>query len=540
MKKNSKLFVLIFLITISLFAQKEATNITEILKDFEEIALEGMQQEKLPGMAIGIVYGDEIVYLKGFGVKKEGSEDKVDPDTVFQLASVSKPLTGTVVAGVVSQGKLSWDDKLKLYVPNFKVNSDWVTDQFMIRDALSHRSGFRPFAGDDLDEIGYNLSEITDRLQYLTPVSSFRSQYAYQNIFITLGALAAANFAKKDFNSLAKEVLFDPLDMKSSGFFFSDYENAKNKAYSHVKNNDNNWAALYTRNADNEFGGAGASSTVRDMCNWLIMYLNKGQFKGKQVIDPKALWEAHTPQILSANTETMTSFYAMGIVISYDNIENSENWKHAGAFTTGIRSIIYMLPKEKLGLVVLVNAFPSGLPEGLAKALNVLYKTSEKAPELKIDYDGQKNNAEEGKLKILYNAGIDKESALSSYEDIRQRTFTGLQSLIEKDATKPKEDNLISLPLDRYVGTYKSFYYDLLEVKQTAEGIEAFIGKYHVKLDLKHFEGHVFSYTYRDTSKQEWPGFLTFELDSNGKVTGAKLSGFSEDVFRKNSNEVVK
>lgn len=537
MKKISKIFVLFFVITYSFSSvQINAVDMKRILKDFEEIALKGMKEDKIPGMAIGIVLNDEVVYLKGFGVKKEGSSDKIEPNTVFQLASVTKPLTGTVVAAAISQGLLSWDDKVNKYVPNFKLKADWVTDQFMVRDALSHRSGLRAFTGDDLESIGYGLNEIIDRLQGITPVSSFRSQYAYQNMIITVGALAAANSAKKDFNLLAKDVLFNPLDMKNSGFFFKDYENAKNKAYSHVKDEKGNWAPLYMRHPDVQFGGGGASSTAQDLCNWLIMYLNKGQFKGRQVISPEALLEARTPQILALNNDKVTNFYAMGMGVEYNNTENYHAWKHSGAFTTGIRTIVYMLPEEKLGLVVLVNAFPSGLPEGLAKVLNILYRSGDKPHGLTITYDKDEKGSE-GKLSILYSKEDDKELALSSYEDVKASTVSGIQSLIEESEKRPEINNGTSVPLENYVGMYKSYYYDLLDVKQANGGLEAYVGKYKVKFDLKPVQGSIFAYSYLDTSKQPMKGFLIFEIDNESNVIGAKLTGFDEDVFTKNSNK---
>ena len=525
---------LFVLITSFLNGQTKPENLKKILNDFEEIALIGMKEEKIPGMAIGIVLGDEVVYLKGFGVRKEGNDAKVDPDTVFQVASVTKPITGSVIAALVSQGKISWDDKIKLYIPNFKVKSEWVTDQFMIRDALSHRSGLRSNIGDELEDIGYSLNDIIERLQYANPVSSFRTQYAYQNMMITIGALAAANAVKKDFNLLAKEVLFAPLDMHHTGFFFKDYEKAQNRAYSHVKDKNGNWVALYTRQADVQFGGGGVSSTVRDLCNWMIMYLNKGKFEGKQVISEEALFEAHAPQILRTNSDEITSFYAMGIVLEYNNQENYHVWNHAGAFFTGILSLIYMLPEEKLGLVVLTNVFPSGLPAGLAQALNILYRTGDKAKGLTFFYNAKKNKSEDPKFSIIFSEGKDKQQALSSYEDVKHSFLTSMEKLGEKNSENKSENNNLTLPLERYVGTYKSFYYDLLDVKKTDDGLEAYIGKHRVKLDLKPIQGHTFAYEFLDTSKQPSKGFLTFEVDNEGNVQGAQLTGFKEDLFEKN------
>lgn len=487
----------------SLYSEKRKVDLSQFLKDFEEMAVKGMEDEKLPGMAIGIVKGEEVIYLKGFGVKKEGEAGKVDVDTVFQLASCSKPVTGTVVAAAVSHGFLKFDDKIVWYVPNFKMKDGWVTREFMVKDALGHRSGLRQFSADDLELIGYSLDEIIERFQYLEPVSSFRSEYAYQNIVITIGGLAAAKAAKKDFDVLAKEVLFEPLDMKNSGYYFDDYDKAQNKSYGHVKDERGRWVARYVRHPDVQFGGGGVSSSAHDMSNWLIMYLNDGRYKEKQVIGEKEMKEVHTPQIFSGELEGVTNFYGMGIVIGFDNMGGDRFFKHSGAFSIGVRSMIYMLPEEKLGIVVLSNAFPSGLPEGLCYGASVLYRTGNKA------------------------------EAMAAYKKYSKGMVMALEGLLESPVKKDvgKEAGA-TLPLEKYIGIYKSDYYDLLEIKKSGDELEGFIGKHRVKLAIKPYEGNVFSFKYKGIDGDETLGLLTFEV-GGGDVIGAKLTGFEGGAFKK-------
>lgn len=530
---------------IILQAKNKDFDQKQFLKDFDEMAVNAINNEKIPGMAIGVVKDDKVIYLKAFGVKKEGESDKVDTDTVFQLASCSKPITGTVVAAAVSHGFLKWDDKVRTYVPNFKMKDDWVTQEFMIKDALSHRSGLRPFSGDELEAIGYNLNEIIEQLRYLKPESSFRSQYAYQNSIITIGGLAAANAAKKDFDDMAKELLFKPLEMNSSGYYFEDYDKAKNKSYAHVKDEQGKWVARYIRHPDAQFGGGGVSSSAHDVSNWLIMFLNDGKFKNKQVISEKDIKEAHTPQSLVAEKDASSSwlisysnngswkkeslekniegadrlriiidekegdakFYAMGINVVYDYNEGYRLFQHNGAFSTGIRSMIYMLPEEKFGIVVLANAFPSGIPEGLCFGGSVLYRTG------------------------------DKDKAMDIYVKYSQE-FLEVMSTILEDPSKKALDKAPepSLPLEKYVGTYKSDYYGLLEIQKSSDGLEGYIGKYRVKLDLKHYDGNIFSYKFKSIDGEEFSGLLTFEVgEKNGSIIGIKMTGFDGGEFKKSN-----
>jgi len=507
--KKSVVLVVVALCWLScglLFSEKRKVDLSQFLKDFEEMAVKAMEDEKLPGMAIGIVKGEEVIYLKGFGVKKEGEAGKVDVDTVFQLASCSKPVTGTVVAAAVSHGFLKFDDRIVSYVPNFKMKDEWVTREFMVKDALGHRSGLRAFSGDDLELIGYNLDEIIERLRYLEPVSSFRSEYAYQNLIITVGGLAAAKAAKKDFDVLAKEVLFGPLDMRNSGYYFEDYDRAQNKSYGHVKDEEGKWVARYTRHPDVQFGGGGVSSSAHDMSNWLIMYLNDGRYKGKQVIGEKEMKEVYRPQIFSGEVEGVTSFYGMGVVVGFDGIGGYRFFKHSGAFSIGVRSMIYMLPEEKLGIVVLSNAFPSGVPEGLCYGGSVLYRTGNKV------------------------------EAMAAYKKYSEGMVAALEGLLESPVRRGMGKMTgASLPLGDYVGIYKSDYYDLLEIKKIGDELEGVIGKHRVKLEMEPYDGDVFSFKYRGIDGDETFGLLTFEVGDGGNVVGAKLTGFPGGGFRKSN-----
>ena len=111
-------------------------------------------------MAISIVQGDEMIYAKGFGVKKVGENDPVDEKTIFQIGSTSKAFTAALVAMMVDEGKLHWKDKVIDYLPDFRMYDPWVTREFLINDAMAQHSGMPGYAGDFLSFIGYGLSLI--------------------------------------------------------------------------------------------------------------------------------------------------------------------------------------------------------------------------------------------------------------------------------------------------------------------------------------------------------------------------------------------
>ena len=179
---------------ITHFAQAKMTDqqLKDAITGLEKLAQKQIDENKVPGLAISIVHNDSVVYAKGFGLRDTAKSETVDADTVFQLASLSKPIASTVVAALVSDGKIFWDSKICNLDPEFRMHDPYVTSQLTLKDLFAHRSGLPDHAGDILEDIGYDRTQILHRLRHLKPESSFRSSYAYTNFGITEGAVSAA------------------------------------------------------------------------------------------------------------------------------------------------------------------------------------------------------------------------------------------------------------------------------------------------------------------------------------------------------------
>src|SRR5262249_32104437 len=158
-----------------------------------------------------------------YGVREVGTQDRVGPDTVFQLASVSKPLATTVLAALAGEGIIGWDDLLIDHDPGFRMYDPWVTREVTFRDMLFHRSGLADHAGGLLEDIGYGREEVLFRLRYEKPASSFRSTHAYTNFGFTESGVAGAMAAKTNWEDLAAKKLFEPLGMTSSSYRYADF-----------------------------------------------------------------------------------------------------------------------------------------------------------------------------------------------------------------------------------------------------------------------------------------------------------------------------
>src|SRR5260370_42344809 len=158
------------------------------LPALKALAEQTVAKGEVPGLSAAVVHRDAVVYLAGFGVRRTGGADKVDADTAFQLASLSKPLAATVVAGLVGDGHVSWDSRIRAIDPGFALHDPYPTAEVTIRDLFSHRSGLSGTVGNDIEELGYTQGEILRRLRLAKPGYSLRGGYGDSNFGLTEGA----------------------------------------------------------------------------------------------------------------------------------------------------------------------------------------------------------------------------------------------------------------------------------------------------------------------------------------------------------------
>src|SRR5256714_9509337 len=243
-------------------------QVTHAIQQLEKLAQGQIQENALPGLAIAVVFKDKVVYAKGFGVRDASTKLPVDADTVFQLASLSKPIGSTVVADLVGEGKITWESKLNVLDPTFEMFDPWVTREITIRDMYAHRSGLPAHAGDLLEDLGFTRAEILHRLRYQHPGSSFRSHYAYTNFGMTEGGIAAAKVYGMQWEEAAKQKLYNPLGMNSTSSRYSDFIARRNKALGHVLV-DGQWVQRFKRDPDAQSPTGGVSSSVNDLTKWM-------------------------------------------------------------------------------------------------------------------------------------------------------------------------------------------------------------------------------------------------------------------------------
>jgi CubicO group peptidase (beta-lactamase class C family) len=487
----------LFVIASCARAQTPKRDVKDILPQFEKHVEDALRKTGVPGVAVVIVHKDRVVYLKGFGVRKVGEAAKVDGDTVFQLASVSKPLATTAVAALVGEKKIGWDDSVAKHVPEFRLSDPWVTSEATLRDLFCHRSGLPAQAGDALEDMGFSRREIFARLQHLKPAYRFRAGYGYTNFGFTAAGEAAARAAGKEWEDLMAEKVYKPLGMTSSSSRFADYEKASNRAILHVRQGDE-MVAKYTRQPDAQSPAGGASSTARDMGNWVRLQLAGGKFDGKQLIPAEVLRETHRPHSISGfSPEGRAGLYGLGWGVKYDD-DGRIYLRHSGAFFLGARTEVALLPSEDLGIATLANAFPTGLPEAVNDAW----------------------------FDIFLHGKVTK----NDHVDIWERRFADLGKMMaapKHTYTKPPKATP-PLAAERYTGTYHNDYFGALEIVADGAKLTAVVGPKKVKFPLKHWDRDTFMYEEASESSMGTNG-ATFRIGPDGHADQVQMDSLEEN-----------
>jgi len=480
-------------------------QVTHAIQELEKLAQKQVQENALPGLAIAVVFQGKAVYAKGFGVRDVNTKQPIDADTVFQLASVSKSIGSTVVAGLVSEGKITWDSKLSILDPTFEMFDPWVTREITIRDMYAHRSGLPAHAGDLLEDLDFTRAEILYRLRYQHPDSSFRSHYAYTNFGMTEGGIAAAKAYGLEWEEAAARKLYKPLGMGSTSSRYADFIARRNKALGHVLV-DGQWVQRFKRDPDAQSPTGGVSSSVNDLTKWMRLQLANGKFEGKQIVGEKALAETHHPQMLTGfNPFTqLPTFYGLGWNVSYDP-EGRLRLNHSGAFGLGAATYVNLVPNEQLGIVVLTNAYPIGLAEALGTTF------------VDIALYGKPTQDWFALFKQVYSDPA------------------AIGTVLGFDYSKPPALPALALTNNAYVGRYTNDYFGDISIIEKQGGLAIEQGPKKKIFAMKHYERDTFTYETEGENAVERSG-ITFTIGPDGKaaqVVVENLNVRDEGVFKR-------
>ena len=449
-------------------AALSAGQVEAALARLDGLVEDAMTRTGVPGAAVAVVYQDEVVYERAFGVREAGTPDAVTVETVFQLASMSKSISSTLVAAVVGDGDTTWDAVAADLLPGFALSNPWLTSQITLRDLFSHRSGLPAYAGDGLTAtFGYGRDESVHRLRHIPPASPIRTTFAYTNLGLSVAAYAAAEAAGQTWEELAEERLFTPLGMTTSSYRLADYVGRANKAAPHYLKRDGAWALGEVTDADAAAPAGGVSTNLRDLTRWMRLQLGGGVFEGAEVVASAPLLETRRPQILEASppnpADGAALFYGLGWRMHYDE-RGRLQVHHIGDFSAGFRTGVSLLPQAGLGIVVLSNGWPNALSDAVPKAF------------FEIVDSGEPTDDWVGTFEAQTAAGLAAVSAAAPFPRA------------DAPADGPP------LALDAYTGSYTNELYGEMAVREVDGALVLELGPVPYRLELTHWDRDVFTY----------------------------------------------
>jgi CubicO group peptidase (beta-lactamase class C family) len=464
----------------------------DLIPDIEAYITSAMKGFDIPGLAIGIVANNRLIYAKGFGVRSKSNRLPVDTRTVFQIGSTTKAFLTATMAIMVDRGKLRWDDRVVDLYPEFQLKDPWVTREFRVFDLPAQRSGLPPLVNDILVMLDYKDAALIRSLRYVEPVSSFRTTFAYTNITHLLASHIVATAAgTPDWNVVLQKELLDPLGMKESTYTVEAIEAAANHANGHRWTPEGTVEVPFTRIFPYPLAGTGdINSNVEDMARWVRMQLNNGTFDGHRIVSSENLTYTRIPKV-GLNDKLS---YALGW---YNYLTSNGNvlWHDGDALSFG--SFVGLVPDKNIGIIILTNETNVTAPNSLGVWL--------------LD-------------RILGNA---KSDPVAESLKNAKANFEATAKLFAKPANPrpspplaPLTGNFVSPSFGKAVLTSKD---DALVIEVQATG---------AKFKLVPWDGDIFTFTLMPTGKfgpivdldYMTKGFAQFQMDKNGKLNLLRLS----------------
>lgn len=437
-------------ITISLLAN--LTTLFTSAQPVTTLAVDSLVNKALvtfnvPGIAVAIVSDDKIVLSKGYGLRSLESGKKVDENTLFGIASNSKAFTAAALAILVDEGKLKWDDKLAKYIPEFKMYEPYVTREFTIRDMLTHRSGLGLGAGDLLhnpDSTDFTIKDVIYALRWLKPESSFRSRYAYDNIFYLVAAELIYRVSGESWGDFVHKHIMLPLQMYRSNASYGRVKKDTNviEGYEEI---DGKLTRIQRDDAERDAGAGGIYASADDMGKWMLAQLNNGRYGEhfeRQLFSAEAQEEMWKPQIIvpvGKNDGYNSHFGAYGFGWFLNDAKGYKIVSHTGQ-DNGMISQVLLIPELHAGITVLSNRDGGGAVRAIVDQITDYFLHVEGFDRIarwkaKVDAQSQATEKAKSRMKEFVDTSFfsNPKSTYASKTGTYRDNWFGIVTICQKD-----------------------------------------------------------------------------------------------------------
>lgn len=469
-------------------------------RQIDQVVETALSSFEIPGVAIAVIQPGQAPYLKGYGVVDHRTQTPVDADTLFGIGSISKAFTTTVIALLEQEGRLDWDDPVIDYVPEFRLSDAWVTREFTIRDLVSHRSGLAPYAGDlvMLTEGKANRAQVYQALAHLEPRSSFRTEFAYDNLLYIVAGDLIERVSAHSWQDEIQSRFLTRLDMNGC------VPDQKQLAPDAPKSLAHDYAdgQLTTVNfplPDITLAAGGIFCNARGMAQWMAFNLDPA--KGPE-LDAVRRADLFSPVTLmpvgraASPYQAGTTFSAYGLGWMVQDSFGRREVQHGGGLP-GMVSYLSLYPDDGFGVMVMTNK-TSGAARAIAQQLAAL----------KFSPNPVRAIADQGRAEMAAIRAAQADAAVAGAE------------AASGEAPRP------ALPLAQYAGRYDDAWFGAVEVRLEGEELVMDLGSEAMTGRLRHVDGDRFIAAWRDRTLNA-DAYVNFRLDPRGEVRDIEMAPVS-------------
>ncbi len=493
-----KTYILLFSLLLSTFSFSQEISISKV----DELVDRTLQIFNVPGIAVGIIHDGKVILAKGYGISNIETSEKVNSATNFGIASNSKAFTTTAIAMLVDEGKLNWDDKVKKHIPEFKMYNDYVTEEFTVRDLVTHRSGLGLGAGDLMvwpDGHDFTPDDIIKNIHYLKPVSDFRTKYDYDNLLYIIAGVVVERVSGKSWTNFIQGRIINPLEMNRTAPNWNLLKDQSNSIAPHVPIDGK--LKIIDR-YDNPIldAAGGIYSNVDDLAKWVQFHLDHGKTAdGKQLVSEKQMKELITPQTLmpvSARVPYNSLFRAYGLGFQLQDVVGKLEVSHTGGLE-GIVTQVVMIPQENLGIMVLTN-----------------------------QQEGAAFMAISNTIKDFY-LGLPEKDWVKEYDDLISKRGEEADKITDEVWETVEQNKKSKLPeIKNLIGTYKDNWFGEISISNE-KGKLRFVSKRSSQLkgDIFYYKDNTYAVKW-DNAYLHADAFVFVEFEGE-KVKGLKMEPIS-------------
>ena len=461
----------------------------------------------VPGIAVAIVKDGKVIHSKGYGVRSLNTKQKVDENTVFGIASNSKAFTAAALGILIDEGKLKWDDKVRDYIPEFKLYNPYVTEEFTIRDLLTHRSGMGLGAGDLMffpDSSDFVLKDIIYNLRFLKPVSGFRTKYDYDNNLYIVAGEVVARASGKSWDDFVQERILTPLGMTHTACSFDLLKDKSNVIDGHAPV-DGKVQVIARSTVKVGHAAGGINSCISDLSKWVMLQLAHGKYGdnlSKTLFSDNVHEEMWTPQTIIPVRNPgpyNTHFSSYGLGFGLSDVKGYKQVTHTGGLE-GMVTQITMIPELNLGIIVLTNQQEGGAFTSITNQIKDSY------------------------------FGITGTDRITQYSTGRKQAVANANKITDsiwKDISIAQKESAGKIDFKNYTGSYRDAWFGdvIISVKN---GKLWFDSKRSPKLtgEMFPYKGNSFVVKWRDRS-MDADAFVIFALDMEGKGSAISMRPIS-------------